>query len=89
MRMRQAHEFFKVVLEDEGRTLKLVQLDDSWIGRQIQDGKLTIDHEILEGKSAVLTASTPDLQRLVLDRVDDEDAFRGDTTFRRPGSEAE
>jgi hypothetical protein len=83
MRFRQAHWFFKVVLEDEGRTLKLVQLDDSWIDRQIEDGHLAIDYEIMEGKSAVLTASTPDLQQMVLDHVYDEEAFKGDTTYRR------
>jgi hypothetical protein len=89
MRPRQAHWFFKVVLEDEGRTLKLVQLDDSWIDRQIQDGNLAIDHEIMDGKSAVLTASTPDLQQLVLDHVYDEEAFKGDTTYRRPAPDSQ
>ncbi len=87
IRPRQAHEFFKVVMEDEGRTLKLVQLDDSWIDDQIRDGKLVIDHEVMEGRSAVLTASTPELQQLVLDHVNDEEAFHGDTVVQRPGAE--
>ncbi len=86
LRARQAHEFFKVVMEDEGRTLKLVQFDDSWIDDQIRDGKLLIDHEIMEGRSAVLTASTPELQQLVLDHVGDEEAFKGDLTVQRPNA---
>jgi hypothetical protein len=88
MRPRQAHWIFKVMLEDEGRTLKLVQLDDSWIDRQIENGNLDIDHEIMEGRSAVLTASTPDLQQLVLDHVNDEEAFKGDTAFQRPAPDS-
>jgi hypothetical protein len=89
MRPRQAHWIFKVVLEDEGRTLKLVQLDDSWIDHQIEDGHLAIDHEIMDGKSAVLTASTPDLQQLVLDHVYDDEAFKGETTYRRPAPDSQ
>ena len=87
MRPRQAHWFFKVALEDEGRTLKLVQLDDSWIDQQIRASELIIDHEFVEGTSTVLTASTPDLQRLVLDHVNDEQAFCGDTTYKRAGAD--
>jgi hypothetical protein len=87
IRLRPAHQFFKVVMEDEGRTLKLVYLDDSWVNRQIADGKLTIDHEIMDGRSAVLTASTADLQQLVLEHVNDEEAFRGEMIVKRPGSD--
>ncbi|HKF21220.1 MAG TPA: hypothetical protein VKE93_06600 [Candidatus Angelobacter sp.] len=84
IRLRPAHQFFKVEMEDQGRTLKLVHLDDSWTDSQIAEGKLAIDHEIMEGRSAVLTASTPDLQQLVLDHVNDEEAFKGDLELRRP-----
>ena len=84
LRPRQAHQFFQVVMEDEGRTLKLVQLDDSWIARQIDDGGLVIGHETVDGDSIVLTATTPELQQLVLDHVDDEEAFRGETIVHRP-----
>jgi hypothetical protein len=83
IRPRQTHEFFKVVLEDEGRTLRLLQLDDSWLRRQIEDGKLEIDHKKLEGGDVVLTANTHDLQQLVLDHVDDENAFTGGITMQR------
>jgi hypothetical protein len=84
VRLRPAHEFFKLVMEEEGRTLKLIQLDNSWIDNQVREGKLQIDHEVMEGGSAVLTAETPDLQQLVLDHVDDNEAFRGETIVKRP-----
>lgn len=83
MRYREAHEFFKVLTADEGHTLKLVQLDDSWIESQIRDGKLVIDHEAAQGNSTVLTAATPELQRLVLDHINDEEAFCGETIVHR------
>jgi len=83
IRPRQTHEFFKVVLVDEGRTLQLAQLDDSWVRQQIEDGKLEIDHEKLESGGIVLTASTHDLQQLVLEHVDDKDAFFEAITARR------
>jgi hypothetical protein len=89
VRPLQAHQFFKVVMEDGGMTLKLVQLDNSWIDGQIQDGRLAIDHEIVEGSSVVLTANTPDLQQLVLDHVDDEEAFKGETIAKRPAPESQ
>jgi hypothetical protein len=89
MRPRQAHWFFKVVLEDEGRTLKLVHLDDSWVDRQIENGNLDIDYEIMEKRSAVLTAGTPDLQQLVLDHVNDEEAFNGETKYQRPAPDSQ
>lgn len=83
IRPREAHEFFKVVLEDEGRTLQLIQLDESWIRRQIEEGKVEIDHEKLQSGDVVLTASTHDLQQLVLEHVEDQDAFTGGPTVKR------
>jgi hypothetical protein len=83
VRPREAHEFFKVVLQDEGTTLQLIQLDDSWVRRQIEEGKLGIDFEKLQSGDIVLTASTHDLQQFVLDHVDDEDAFTGGMTVKR------
>jgi hypothetical protein len=85
VRLRPAHQFFKLVIEDGGRALKLVQLDDSWIESQIREGNLVIDHETVGEDSLVLTASTPELQKLVLDHVNDNEAFRGDTIVRRTG----
>jgi len=83
IRPRQTHEFFKVVLEDEGRTLQLIQLDDSWVRRQIEEGKLEIDHEKLPSGDVVLTANTHDLQQLVLEHVEDKDAFIDAMTVKR------
>jgi hypothetical protein len=83
LQWREAHQFFKVVMEDDGQTLKLVQFDDSWFKQQIREGKLVIDHEAVRGNSPVLTAGTPELQRLVLDHVNDEEAFQGETVVHR------
>lgn len=87
LQLRKTHQFFKVILEDQGKTLKLVQLDDSWIDGQIREGAIVIDHEVIHGGSVVLTASTPELQQLVLDHADDEEAFHGDLVFKRPTAE--
>jgi hypothetical protein len=86
MRPRPVHWFFKVEMEDE-KTLGLVQLSDSWVESQIQEGKLALDHEVVEGKSTVLTASTAELQQMVLDHVNDDEAFCGATLMKRPGSD--
>jgi hypothetical protein len=86
MRARATHEFFKVVMEDEGQTLKLFQLDESWVDSQIRKGNLVIDHETAGRSSTVLTAATPALQRLVVDHVNDEEAFTDATTVHRPAA---
>lgn len=83
IRPREAHEFFKVVLEDEGRTLELLQLDESWVRLQIEEGKLEIGHEKLQSGDVVLTANTHDLQQLLLEHVNDQDAFTGAMTVKR------
>ncbi|HLJ86501.1 MAG TPA: hypothetical protein VKZ53_06740 [Candidatus Angelobacter sp.] len=86
-RHRTAHEFFEVVTEDEGRTLHLIALDDSWIEKQLRIGNLLIDHEVAAGGTIVLTADTAALQRLVLDHIDDDQAFNGDTTMHRSNAD--
>lgn len=83
VRPREAHEFFKVVLEDEGRTLELLQLDESWVRRQIEEGKLEIGHEKLQSGDVVLTANTHDLQQLLLEHANDQDAFTSAMTLKR------
>jgi hypothetical protein len=83
IRRRQTHQFFKVVIEDEGRTLKLVGLDDDWTAKQIGSGKLVIDHENTEGSSVVLTGRTPQIQQLVLEHVDDKEAFQDEIVVHR------
>jgi hypothetical protein len=80
---RLAHQFFKVVLDDQGRTLRLTPLDDEWVEKQIEEGKLIIDHESIAGSPVVLTASTEQLQQLVLDHVDDQKAFHDEMVVHR------
>ena len=74
-----AHAFFKVQLEPE--TLELAYLDDEWLKERVLQKKVQIAHELL-GSDIVLTASTKDLQALVLKFATDPAAFRP-VRFRR------
>jgi hypothetical protein len=88
LRMLTAHNFYKVILENQGKTLRLVALDNSWVEKEIESGNLNIGHQWTEPdhKSVVLTAATHELQQLVLDHINDEQAFSGTTTIERSGS---
>jgi len=90
-RLRLAHTFYKVEMDDDGKTLHLTHLDDEWVTKQIESGTLAIAHQMVgdENKTAVLTASTADLQQLVLEHFNDNLAFNGTSTIYRPGSEPE
>jgi len=83
-KLRLAHEIFKVELEDQGQTLTLAALDESWVAAQVQSGAM-LDHEGTgeDGDSFVLTASTADLQELVTENAGNNDAFSVVTTLRR------
>jgi hypothetical protein len=87
LRTRTAHNFYKVLLENRGQTLRLVELDSSWVEQQIERGSLSIDYQMAgsDHPCVVLTANTRDLQQLVVNHVDDEEAFNGTTTLDRPG----
>jgi hypothetical protein len=87
VKFHRAHQFFEVMFEDEGKTLNLIALDNTWVTKQVASGKLVIDHEMVgpELNVLVLTASTPALQKLVLDHVNDSEVFNGTTTVHRPG----
>jgi hypothetical protein len=89
VRIRQAHQFFKVEFADEQKSINLIPLDDKWVTDQVANGKIVIDHEMVgdEMRSMVLTADTPALQKLVLEHVNDPEVFTGATTVRRPGFE--
>jgi hypothetical protein len=58
----------------EGNVLHMSLLDQDWLETQLKAGKLSIPHEEVDGDS-VLTASTPELQKFVLDHADDTEAF--------------
>lgn len=92
-RLYLAHIFFKVEVDDDGKTLRLIDLDEEWMRKQIESGKLAVAHEMVgtgaDHKTVVLTAATADLQKLVLDHWNDDEAFDGTTTVHRPGFEPE
>jgi hypothetical protein len=77
-----AHWFWRVSLE--GDRLRVVPLDESWLGRMIDSGKVRIAHEKEEG-NVVLTAPSGELQRLVARYALDTAAFpkKHESEYRR------
>ena len=58
-----------------GDVLKMSFLDDDWVANHIKARDIYIDSEEEGEKSVVLTAPTADLQKLVIDHADDDQAF--------------
>ncbi|MCK4578341.1 MAG: hypothetical protein KAU50_06095 [Candidatus Marinimicrobia bacterium] len=73
-----AHTFFRLWL-DEGK-LHLADLDLEWVDEQIRQGKLRLDH-IRANDRIILTGETSDLQRWIVEHVDE--AFSDPTILRR------
>jgi hypothetical protein len=67
------HMFGKISVD--GQNLRMSFLDDDWVAREIKSGGLSIDTEDEGFQPAVLTASTAELQKFVVDHADDEQAF--------------
>jgi hypothetical protein len=67
-----AHTFWRVWLE--GEVLRLALLDNGWLKEMIEQKKVEIAHEEIDG-AIVLTASTQQLQEFVLKHAEDADAF--------------
>jgi hypothetical protein len=68
----QAHIITKIWLD--GDSLHFASLESDWLKKMIESGKVQIPHVTLEG-DIILTASTPELQQLVLRFADDDGAF--------------
>ena len=66
----------------EGNVLHMSLLDQEWMGKQLKAGKISIPHEDVDG-DLVLTASTLELQKFVLDHADDAEAFVPTGPFQR------
>jgi hypothetical protein len=86
-RLRRAHSFFRVRLDHN--SMRLDWIDDEVLRKSIEQGKIHIGNVIMgEGKSKnlVLTAETKDLQRFVIDHIDDDSVFseHSDEMQRRP-----
>ena len=80
-RFIRLHWFYRV--RTDGRTMRLTGLNPMWLRNEVKGGRILIDHQGFGGDSAgfVLTASTYDLQRLVLDYAFDPEAFpEGDSS---------
>jgi hypothetical protein len=58
-----------------GDVLKISFLDDDWVADHIKSRDIHIDSEEEANKLQVLTAPTADLQQLVIDHADDDQAF--------------
>lgn len=78
----RAHSFLRVWFTDS--TLKLAILDQSWLKKMVTGKKLKIRHEKVDD-NIILTASTPDLQKLVTRYADDQEAFPNpEMMYRQP-----
>jgi len=76
------HMIGRVTLGDDGLTMRF--LDDEWTQKALHAGTISIRHEDLDDGTPVLTAGTPDLQKLILDIANDDHAFAiGVSEFRR------
>jgi hypothetical protein len=77
------HTFYRV--EVDGGVLRLFFLDHDWLEEKIAGGEITIPHEIIKD-SILLTATTEELQALVVRYAQDEEAFSQlDPLDRSPG----
>jgi hypothetical protein len=77
------HTFYRV--EVDGGVLRFSFLDDDWLKEKIECGEITIPHEIVKD-SILLTATTEELQELVLRYGKDEEAFPAlEALYRLPG----
>jgi hypothetical protein len=78
--MIPTHTFFRVWIE--GDSLRLAMLDEEWLKRLIDQNGMRIPHVRTEDY-IVLTASTQELQRLVVMAAGDEKAFPNPGTLLR------
>lgn len=76
-----AHTFSRVELSKS--TLRLAMLDHEWFKRMIDEGRLAVMYEEIEKGQYVLTAKTPDIQKLVVTYAEDPDAFSDPTELTR------
>ncbi len=75
LRFTPAHWFFKIRLH--GDFLHFSTLSKEWLQKMVKQEAVSIEHERAgeTGNEILLTASTKDLQELVLAHVEDENAF--------------
>lgn len=82
MHLLRAHSFLLVdSIEPE---LRIRAMDPAWLEEYLEQAPGAIAHEVLEG-GIVLTASTRDLQRFVLEHLETDGAFSDASTMHRLG----
>jgi hypothetical protein len=83
-RLRPAHWFFKVTVD--GKKMRLDYIDDGKLMKAIAQDGIRIRHSLLgqgKDKDIVLTAGTTELQRFVLEHVNDGKVFTDHTDLQR------
>ena len=84
MRVRVAHMFFRVFNDD--KSLRLDFIDDDWFKKAIGKKTLQTAHALIANENAeelVWTASTPELQKFLLDHVNDDQVFSESFRLKR------
>lgn len=76
-----AHLFLKV--EQAGPTLKIATMNPEWMKKHLKQHPDAIAHRAVFDDNIVLTASTSELQKFVLEHVGDEEFFGGPMELKR------
>lgn len=71
--MFPVHVFSEVAVERD--TLRLALINPEWIQDQLTRRKIRLAHEEIEDGGFLLTASTKDLQKVMLKHADDPEMF--------------
>lgn len=77
----KVHTSFKVDISSDG-SFQLVQLDESYVAKLIEEKKARISHEKNEdGDIMIVTASTQELQQYLIKYGNDPEAYRNEATI--------
>ena len=68
-----AHLFGRIEFDHD--TLRIAMLDDEWLAKAIEDGRVQLRHEKVGGDILFLIAPTADLQEFAMHYATDEEAF--------------
>jgi hypothetical protein len=80
-RLRPAHWFFKVTTD--GQKLRLDWVDDDKFRKEVAKGTIRLENTLLgdgKDKDVVITASIPELQKFVVEHVNDDKFFSEHST---------
>ena len=87
MSLVPAHLILKV--EQIGPALKIAAMNPSWLKEFLKKHPDAIAHRLVLDDNIVLTASTAELQKFVLEHADQEDFFGGAMEMRRKAAAAD